>query len=540
MQFFVEDDFSILPDCLCKTMPPQKRKRASSTGQKSIRQACLPPGPQSVSDLSNWPLWIANVLTQSSPQDKEVELRLQSHALNGLNMYTDYSGIDCPRESLRLGFAGLSKLHGWKSDKSVSHSRSSDKDPLRRQVLLDLAASDNGCVFGNIMDRLPDWGREWITAALPPEHATLAEKSVAHSNISEWIGKHAEVLFPDDASSWCFAHERMCSVHPILNRPLLQSFFPRPLMLCCAGVSCLPWTAEGSGEAEASECEVPHSIWIHERKIRAQRGQEDIAFIECTPRYPIETILESNFQHTHKCIWVKLGPELFGWPHKRMRVVGAALNLKTVIWHGPEEVHDIQKDFARRFHRATSVSGDIFALASDAERMEEYCSLALKQKNHLRAEELAVFPKHELLRLLLPPGGVQRFYEWMDSAFDMGLGDKFMFDVDHYPNTKGTSGGTDWPVNLRHGTVMSVSSDDPDSWKLMTAFEHFAAMGYLVFPELSEKFGEYPSKHFLQSFSSSQLKKFLGNGMHLVTQCAWMLYVLGNTSLIDPRQDGQI
>ena len=311
-------------------------------------------------------------------------------------------------------------------------------------------------------------------------------------------------------------------------------------MICCAGVSCLPWTAEGNQEAEASECEVPHSIWMNERKIRALRGQEDIAFIECTPRYPIQSILESNFQHSHKCIWVKLGPELFGWPHKRLRVVGAVLNLKTVMWHGPEDVRDIQKDFARRFHRTTSVGGDIFALASDAERMQEYCTFALKQKNHLSAEELAAIPKDELLRLLLPPGGVQRFYEWMDCAYDMALDGKIMFDVDHHPNTKGTSGGTNWPVNLRHGTVMAVNSDDADSWKLMTAFEHFAAMGFLVFPELVNNFGEYPSKPFLQGFSSTQLKKFLGNGMHLVTQCAWMLYVLGHTSLIDRRQEARI
>ena len=166
---------------------PQKRKRASLTGQKTIRSACLPAGPQNIEHLSDWPLWIAQSLVHFSPDDKEVELRLQSHALNGLNVYTDYSGIDCPRESLRLGFAGLSKLLGWKSDKSVCHSRSSDKDPACRKVLLHLSSNDSGCVFGDIMDRLPAWGRDWIDAASPPPDATLAEKSVAHAAISEWI-----------------------------------------------------------------------------------------------------------------------------------------------------------------------------------------------------------------------------------------------------------------------------------------------------------------------------------------------------------------
>ena len=81
-----------------------------------------------------------------------------------------------------------------------------------------------------------------------------------------------------------------------------------------------------------------------------------------------------------------------------------------------------------------------------------------------------------------------------------------------------------------------MHAEDASSWKLMTTFEHFAAMGFFVFPEIGQRFGEYPGKSFLDTFSSTQLKRFLGNGMHLVTQCAWMFYVLGHTSLIDPRQ----
>ena len=82
---------------------------------------------------------------------------------------------------------------------------------------------------------------------------------------------------------------------------------------------------------------------------------------------------------------------------------------------------------------------------------------------------------------------------------------------------------------------MAVDANNRDSWKLMTPFEHFAAMGFLVFPDLYENFGRFPLTDFLKTFSASQLKKFLGNGMHLVTQCAWMFYVLGNTSLKDRR-----
>eukprot|EP00435_Cladocopium_sp_Y103_P031773 s3755_g8.t1 len=483
-------------------MSGQKRQRRSWFDEKHARAEHLPPGPQTVADLANWPLHVAQSLTQTFPHDKEIELRLQAHALTGLNVYTDYSGIDCPRECFRLGFAGLCKLHGWTFSNPVTHSRSSDMDSACRDVLLEYAKLDGGCVFGNILERLPSWAQDWINSALPPSKAGIEQKLSMNKAIADWLSANASELFSDTATSWCFVHGRNCPAHPILARDLLKSYHSRPLMVGIAGVSCLPWTAEGSQEADASECEIPHAIWLNERKVRALKLQEDVAFVECTPR--------------------------------------AALNLKTVQWHGPSSQEEIQADFDARFHKAVALNGDVVALASDDERLREYCLLALKQKNHLDPSVIGSIPKSDLLRLILPPGGVQRFYEWMDMAgFGSSLTGRYMFDCDHHPSSKGSSGGSDWPVNLRHGTVMAVDASDPDSWKLMTPLEHFAAMGFLVYPELYEHFGRFPLTEFLKTYSGAQLKKFVGNGMHLVTQCAWMFYVLGNTSLIDRRSEAE-
>ena len=514
----------------------QKRQRRAWCDEKHVRAENLPAGPQNVGDLANWPLDVAKGLTQFSPQDKEIEMRLKAHALNGLNVYTDYSGIDCPRECLRLGFAGLSKLHGWKTSNPVTHSRSSDMDSACRDVLLEYAKHDSGCVFGNLLERLPAWAQDWIQSATPPSKLDIEQKRNMNKSIADWVSKNAFELFSDSATSWCFAHGCNCPAHPMLSRDLLKSYHPRPLMVAIAGVSCLPWTTEGSQEADASECEIPHCVWMNERKVRASKCQEDVAFVECTPRYPIEQVFAENLSETHVCVWAKVGPELCGWPHKRMRVVGAALNSKTVQWHGPVSQAEVQADFDQRFHKAVALNGDVFALASDEERFREYCFMALKQKNYLEPSDIGSIGKNELLRLMLPPGGVQRFNEWMDIAYSgSSLMGRYMFDCDHHPSSKGSSGGSDWPVNLRHGTVMAVDANNRDSWKLMTPFEHFAAMGFLVFPDLYENFGRFPLTDFLKTFSASQLKKFLGNGMHLVTQCAWMFYVLGNTSLKDRR-----
>lgn len=300
-------------------MASQKRQRRSWHDERNHRAERLPPGPANPKQLGEWSSWLVESLTNCFEGDEEIKLRLHSHFLTGFTLYTDYSGIDCPRESLRLGLAGLCKHFGWDCADSIHHARASDKDPACRQVLMHLAAG-RGCVFGDILDRLPKLGQEWIESAMPPPNATLEQRRDAFGSIVQWVQQNAEMLFPDNATSWCYAHGQECPAHP-LCRPRQTPFYQRPLMICCAGVSCLPWTSEGSQDADASECEVPHGIWMAERKLTGSKLQEDIAFVECTPRYPIEKVFQQSLEDTHFCVWVRVGPELMGWPHKRLRVL---------------------------------------------------------------------------------------------------------------------------------------------------------------------------------------------------------------------------
>lgn len=75
-------------------VPDQKRQRRSWYDERHSRAANLGHGPLNPEDLGMWPLHVVQALTKFSDDDKEVEFRLQSHCLNGLNVYTDYSGID--------------------------------------------------------------------------------------------------------------------------------------------------------------------------------------------------------------------------------------------------------------------------------------------------------------------------------------------------------------------------------------------------------------------------------------------------------------
>ena len=54
-----------------------------------------------------------------------------------------------------------------------------------------------------------------------------------------------------------------------------------------------------------------------------------------------------------------------------------------------------------------------------------------------------------------------------------------------------------------------------------------------MYPGMSGAWGVSPLRGILEQYSAGQIQSLAGNGMHLVTQSAFMLYVLGNTVVKD-------
>ena len=86
--------------------------------------------------------------------------------------------------------------------------------------------------------------------------------------------------------------------------------------------------------------------------------REDLCFFECTPHYPILRLREA-LKDTRHLLFVKDGPELHGWPHRRKRVLAAGVNKQTLQWVGPKNDKDIVHDYSMRFYKASAVSGSI-------------------------------------------------------------------------------------------------------------------------------------------------------------------------------------
>eukprot|EP00959_Pyramimonas_sp_CCMP1952_P362578 7593110-Pyramimonas_sp.AAC.1 len=98
-------------------------------------------------------------------------LRLMCNLRHQCVFYTDYSGFDCPREAMEVCIQGFVQQNNWTFDKPpVIFKRSCDYGLLQQRVLCRVAKEhdqSSTCVFSDIFDRLPEWGKQWVFAAMP-------------------------------------------------------------------------------------------------------------------------------------------------------------------------------------------------------------------------------------------------------------------------------------------------------------------------------------------------------------------------------------
>lgn len=392
-------------------------------------------GPASVDELKEWPSALARALCGDS-QDVEMMLRLETNLNRGTVWYTDYSGVDCVREAARLGLEGLKRQYGWDFSNGpdpLLFIRTCDKDRNKNELCCEASRVLDGgkaCHFGDLISRLPQWAQDYTAASTPEEDASVNDKRAAHAAYNKWIQDNRLLLYPPQAKCYCKVHEKMCQVLPTFDRnsqgvhqsagcvshiEQLSSAPPSSrIRINAAGVTCVGWSSEGHGAGTGHASEVPHAVWLGERKVAMENGFEDVAFVECTPRYPASDKLGSALGKDALIIEVMTGPEYMGWPVKRKRVLCAVLCARTVEWMGPPTAELIQQDFDRRFGRSVALTGEDLFQASVDERHNEYAVLARKARNQVSKEDVPrLLNTGEMLGLMLPPGALDRMDEWL-------------------------------------------------------------------------------------------------------------------------------
>lgn len=159
-------------------------------------------------------------------------------------------------------------------------------------------------------------------------------------------------------------------------------------------------------------------------------------------------------------------------PDRRLSV---GLNLKTLVWVGPERPQDIQSHFDDIFQRSCELSGRVFLQAPD-EEIEARVSERMKQPgNYVGLGSMGV-TGHKCFRRILTPGQYQRFEKYKrEQKEKCGLDGTFFCDVDHWPESPGPSSGPMFPVLLRRGTVLEL-----DSGKVVMNSDRWLSLGFDV------------------------------------------------------------
>ena len=167
-------------------------------------------GPESLIDLVRW--------------DKFVIQRLIKHGIcgraadclqHGCVMYSDYSGMDLPREAVRVAVPSMAKMLNI-PEPQVVHVRSCDWDEVPLFVLKRqsrMLSNRSVCVFGDLSERVPEHMRGWMDAAMPATKDPMAMQR-ANQLIAEHLEFNAGWAFTGRSTSYCHAHNYYCPSYP--------------------------------------------------------------------------------------------------------------------------------------------------------------------------------------------------------------------------------------------------------------------------------------------------------------------------------------
>ena len=162
----------------------------------------IPPGPADVEEVFEWP---AQYLTNESLRDR---FRLAWEA--GVHLTTDYSGLGGAEVAASLIAAGV-RQQCWPKNGDrcgFTFARSGDVLPECRVALLHLHKSSEGCVLGDMQERIPNFLKsdmEKIVTTGKKAVATRARYGDSRKDVAKVIGTHTANKVPRAAAVVCNA-----------------------------------------------------------------------------------------------------------------------------------------------------------------------------------------------------------------------------------------------------------------------------------------------------------------------------------------------
>lgn len=466
---------------------------------------------------------------------------------HGVQMYSDYSGIDGQREGFERQLKHLLQARPeWQMNfyDQVQHVRTCDIGDLQTSVNVSrhkkLNTSKRGpqeCHFKDIRDRLPEAAYKYLMAALPNYKTDTKEaRQEAIHEIKEWLKLNQGWVFGDmQQTSYCHVHRCECPVHPAFNPAWKEvAATSDPLFICTAGICCQGYSREGLNEQEGHISESALLVHMVERCVRMQQLLEDVCFWECAVSFPGKAkVLDIFKDDPVMLVEITDGPHLHGDPVRRLRWRAALINLRRLKWTGPKDHDSLQDAYNKMFHRFSVLDGDSYMIDTDENYFKESALMARRQGFEVSASELSKWSEPDLLMSQMAAGAYQRYKKFKVLAEKRG--GTVLFDCDHNPGF-GLSYGSDFPTMMTHGQIWKITESRGPP-RRATAMEHLQAQGFNVLDK-SHDITEWAD--ILGQFSARQIKLLAGNGQHCKVEGAFIFFILGHLQRMDSHCADQL
>jgi hypothetical protein len=168
-------------------------------------------GPQTVEELSAWDDFLAKQIGNSGLG--ETALRLLK---GGALMYTDYSGLDFPREAIRMCLPAVSS-YLERDTPELHYVRACDWGNMQHEVLCKqslLLDEGRGCVFRDLNDRLHPDMQHWLNTVAPGKETPHELALEANDKIVKHLAQNSSWAFSRNATSFCSVHKCKCPAYP--------------------------------------------------------------------------------------------------------------------------------------------------------------------------------------------------------------------------------------------------------------------------------------------------------------------------------------
>ena len=327
---------------------PKRRRRA----EESFWQ---PAGPATVDETFKWP---EQFIHRFGMEQADGLAELVRKFCEGLTITTDYSGTGAAEFAVLEILAALQRRGHSLDKRSVRVASASDIKRVCQQIVVEShPEAEPGCVFGDLLQRLPEQLLQDITRRQLHYNKLAARVAMSANDISqqqmdafgseffqEVVTVLIEATLPEETPScYCFKHDNNCRWLPPPRRHSGEVYGN------ISGVSCIPWSAFGSKDGWLSESSLPFFAWAFSMR----HGNFDFIVIENTPQFD-ECVAKSMFSDIYTIDAIIFCPSEVGFPVSRPRKYVVMLRRAALRWARPFNRHEFLATFGRdlRMHAA--------------------------------------------------------------------------------------------------------------------------------------------------------------------------------------------